>query len=51
MNIEKQILIIEFNIFIETKVYAINSLRNKKKKTRTIYINIVKKVYLKIMCK
>ncbi len=32
MNIEKQILIVEFNIFIGTKVYAINSLRHKKKK-------------------
>ena len=39
------------SIEIGTKVYAINSLRNKKKKTRTIYINIVKKVYLKNMCK
>ena len=30
------------SIEIGTKVYAINSLRNKNKKTRTIYINIVK---------
>ena len=42
MNIEKQILIVEFNIFIGTKVYAINSLRNKKKK-RVIYKNTVKR--------
>ena len=39
MNIEKQILIIEFNIFIETKVYAINSLIDKKKK-KELYIKI-----------
>ena len=51
MNIEKQILIIEFNIFIETKVYAINSLIDKKKKQELYEKNIVKKVYLKNMCK
>ena len=45
MNIEKQILIIEFNIFIETKIYAINSLRHKKKKQELYEKNIVKKVY------
>ena len=50
MNIEKQILIIEFNIFIGTKVYDINSLKNKKKK-KLYNKNIVKKVYLKNMCK
>ena len=39
------------SIEIGTKVYAINSLKNKKKKQELHNKNIVKKVYLKNMCK
>ena len=39
------------SIEIGTKVYAINSLKNKKKKQELYNKNIVKKVYLKNMCK
>lgn len=39
------------SIEIGTKVYAINSLRHKKKKQELYEKNIVKKVYLKNMCK
>ena len=39
------------SIEIGTKVYTINSLIDKKKKQELYEKNIVKKVYLKNMCK
>ena len=39
------------SIEIGTKVYAINSLIDKKKKQELYEKNIVRKVYLKNMCK